>query len=53
MPFPALKMGPGDSARSHTPDEYILLEEIRQGIGLYIDLIERFLQTAANHKPIA
>jgi acetylornithine deacetylase len=53
MPFPALKMGPGDSARSHTPDEYILLEEIREGIGLYIDLIERFLQTATNHKPIA
>ena len=51
MPFPALKMGPGDSARSHTPDEYILLEEIREGIGLYIELIERFLQTAGATKP--
>ena len=39
MPFPALKMGPGDSARSHTPDEYILLEEIREGIELYIQLV--------------
>jgi acetylornithine deacetylase len=46
MPFPALKMGPGDSARSHTPDEYILLGEIREGIGLYIELIERFLRNA-------
>ncbi len=53
MPFPALKMGPGDSARSHTPDEFILLEEIREGIGLYIDLIERFLQIAASNKPIS
>jgi acetylornithine deacetylase len=46
-------MGPGDSARSHTPDEFILLEEIREGIGLYIDLIERFLQIAASNKPIS
>ena len=40
MPFPALKMGPGDSARSHTADEYIFIDEINQGIGLYIKLIE-------------
>ena len=40
MPFPALKMGPGDSARSHTADEYIFVDEINQGIGLYIKLIE-------------
>ena len=39
MPFPALKMGPGDSARSHTPDEYILTEEVREAVGLYIGLI--------------
>jgi acetylornithine deacetylase len=42
MPFPALKIGPGDSARSHMADEYIFLEEIRQGIGNYVMLIERF-----------
>ncbi|MDO4511151.1 MAG: M20 family metallo-hydrolase [Bacteroidales bacterium] len=36
MPFPSLKMGPGDSARSHTADEYILLTEIRQAIDEYI-----------------
>lgn len=39
MPFPALKIGPGDSARSHTADEFIFLEEIRQGIVLYIKLL--------------
>lgn len=43
MPFPALKMGPGDSARSHTADEFIYLEEIREGISLYIDLLEQVL----------
>ncbi|ULQ53296.1 M20 family metallo-hydrolase [Flavihumibacter fluvii] len=40
MPFPALKCGPGDSARSHTADEYIYLREIEEGIEGYIKLIE-------------
>lgn len=40
MPFPALKMGPGNSARSHTADEYIFLEEIKQGIAGYIQLLQ-------------
>lgn len=39
MPFPTLKMGPGDSARSHTADEYIYLDEIKEGIETYIKLI--------------
>ena len=43
MPFPALKMGPGDSARSHTADEYIYIEEIRNGITTYINLLEEFI----------
>ena len=43
MPFAALKMGPGDSARSHTPDEYIYLEEIRDGINTYIKLLDYIL----------
>ena len=43
MPFPTLKMGPGDSARSHTADEFIYLEEIQNGIGTYIKLIEQIL----------
>jgi acetylornithine deacetylase len=41
MPFPALKIGPGDSARSHTADEFIFVDEIRQGIDLYIKLLEQ------------
>ena len=40
MPFPALKTGPGDSARSHTADEYILLAEIAGGIEGYIELLK-------------
>lgn len=40
MAFPSVKLGPGDSARSHTADEYILLEEIKEGIRLYIELLE-------------
>lgn len=39
MNFPALKMGPGDSARSHTADEYIYTDEIKEGIELYIQLL--------------
>lgn len=40
IPFPALKLGPGDSARSHSADEWIGIHEINNGIDLYIDLIE-------------
>lgn len=43
MPFPTLKMGPGDSARSHTADEYIYIDEIRNGIDLYIQLVEKVI----------
>lgn len=42
MPFPALKIGPGDSARSHTADEYVYLEEIGRGIETYIGLIRGY-----------
>src|SRR5580698_6155462 len=43
MPFPTLKMGPGDSARSHTADEYIYVDEIRDGIETYIQLLNTFI----------
>jgi acetylornithine deacetylase len=43
MSFPALKMGPGDSARSHTADEYIFMREIEEGIGLYIELLKSLM----------
>lgn len=38
---PSLKMGPGDSARSHTADEFIHLDEFEEGIALYIKLLEK------------
>lgn len=43
MPFPTLKMGPGDSARSHTADEYIYVDEIKGGIETYIQLLDEFI----------
>jgi acetylornithine deacetylase len=43
MPFPTLKTGPGDSARSHTADEYIFVHEIQEGIVSYIQLLETLL----------
>ena len=43
MPFEALKMGPGDSARSHTADEFIYIKEIEQGILTYIQLLEKIV----------
>lgn len=39
MPFTSVKIGPGDSARSHTADEYIEIEEIENGIEVYIKLL--------------
>lgn len=40
MPYKSIKIGPGDSARSHTANEYILKSEIKSGIELYIKLLE-------------
>jgi len=43
MPFLSVKIGPGDSARSHTADEYIEVQEIKDGIELYIKLLKKIL----------
>lgn len=40
---PSVKLGPGDSARSHTPDEYIYVSEIKEGIEKYVELLKAFL----------
>lgn len=40
MPFTTLKLGAGDSARSHTADEYILLQEVEDAIELYYNLLD-------------
>ncbi|WP_372944306.1 M20 family metallo-hydrolase [Muriicola sp.] len=42
---PSLKMGPGDSKRSHSADEFIWVSEIEEGIALYIELLTGFLLT--------
>ena len=41
MPFPSLKMGPGKSSRSHTADEYILIDEIEEAIKIYLELLDK------------
>lgn len=40
MRFPSLKLGPGDSARSHSADEYIRINEIKDAIETYIRLLD-------------
>lgn len=40
---PVLKCGPGDSARSHTADEFIYLNEIKEGIETYINILQQIL----------
>ena len=40
MPFPSFKLGPGDSGRSHTADEYICTDEIRNAIMTYVELLD-------------
>ena len=43
MPFPALKIGPGNSSRSHAADEFIFLSELQEGIETYIALLNEIL----------
>jgi acetylornithine deacetylase len=47
--MPSVKMGPGDSARSHTADEYIYLAEIQDGIIIYIELLESLIPYLAGN----
>ena len=43
IPVPSVKMGPGDSARSHSADEFIFVDEIRQGIETYVRLLDKVI----------
>ena len=47
MSFPTIKLGPGDSARSHTADEFIYLREIEEGIEMYRELLLNAVVPAA------
>ena len=40
---PSLKLGPGDSTRSHTADEFIYIYEIEEGIQIYIELLNKVI----------
>ena len=43
IPAPSVKMGPGESGRSHTADEFIYLEEIEKGIETYINILSELV----------
>ena len=43
MNFPSLKLGLGDSARSHMADEYIFTDEIKEGINLYVEMLSKVI----------
>ena len=43
LDIPSLKVGPGDSARSHMADEFIYLDEIKEGVDMYIKLLEKIV----------
>lgn len=47
LDIPSLKVGPGDSARSHMADEYVYVEEVKEGIELYIEMLKPVLTAAA------
>jgi len=42
IPYPSAKIGPGDSARSHTADEFIFIQEVEDGISRYISILETY-----------
>ena len=39
----SIKLGPGNSLRSHTANEFIYIEEITSGVKKYIELIEKYM----------
>ncbi len=44
LSIPSVKIGPGDSARSHMADEYIFVNEIAEGIQLYIEILKTVIK---------
>lgn len=49
LDMPSVKMGPGESARSHTADEFIYLEEIKEGMDIYVQLLESLFPYLVNN----
>lgn len=50
IPYPSVKIGPGDSARSHTPDEFVFVHEINDGIDAYINLLNHYFEHSETDK---
>ena len=50
--IPAVKAGPGDSRRSHTPDEYLELSELEAGVAFYEGLIRAYHRGSAPESPL-
>ncbi|TNF70699.1 MAG: M20/M25/M40 family metallo-hydrolase [Bacteroidetes bacterium] len=48
---PSLKLGPGDTLRSHSADEFIYIKEIEEGIQFYSNLLDRFLKPGKDYAP--
>ncbi|MFT4833644.1 MAG: acetylornithine deacetylase [Marinoscillum sp.] len=46
IPFPTVKIGPGDSNRSHMADEYVYINEIKDGIMGYLMLLNKLFKSA-------
>lgn len=44
LSIPSLKLGPGDSARSHTADEFVFIHEMEEGIDLYVKMLKKVIQ---------
>lgn len=44
LDIPSIKLGPGDSGRSHTADEFIYIDEIKNGIELYVQMLDRLVR---------
>ncbi|MDF2157984.1 M20 family metallo-hydrolase [Algoriphagus sp. CAU 1675] len=50
IPYPSVKIGPGDSARSHTANEFIFVNEIKEGIQGYLDLIITYAELSKTNE---
>jgi acetylornithine deacetylase len=51
LDIPAIKVGPGRTERSHTPDEFVLESELFEGVDFYRDLVSAFAQSAQTAQP--
>ncbi len=49
--IPAVKVGPGDTARSHRPNEYLLLEELNAGTNFYSGLARAYFARMTQEAP--